>query len=129
MNPRLGRQRLQVGSIDLLEQLSARSAELAKHAALIQISKAIGNGSIELGQTVKDAIAQTAQHPALDDPDTGLNLRLVLGPPRPRRQHRRSIMPRHVRVAAVEHRIEVASLDHRDLGIVGHQQLRRSAEE
>ena len=38
-------------------------------------------------------------------------------------------MPRHVRVAAVEHRIEVAGLDHRNLGIVGHQQLRHSAEE
>jgi len=38
-------------------------------------------------------------------------------------------MPGHVGVAAIEHRIEVTGLDHRDLGIVGHQQLRHAAEE
>ena len=70
MNPWLGRQRLQVRRIHLLEQLPARAPELAQDAPLVEIGKALGNGSIELGQAVEDAIAQTAQHPALDDPDT-----------------------------------------------------------
>src|SRR3546814_8490722 len=67
---------------------------------------------------------RSTQHPTLDDADAGFDLRLVARPPRPRRQHCRPVMPGHVGVAAVEHRIEVASLDHRDLGIVGHQELR-----
>ena len=35
----------------------------------------------------------------------------------------------HIGVAAIDHGIEQARLDHRDLGIVGHQQLRHPAEE
>ena len=38
-------------------------------------------------------------------------------------------MTGHVIVAAVQHRIEVAGLDHRDLRVVGHQQLRDATEE
>lgn len=61
MNLWLGRQRLQVGSVDLIEQVPLRSAELAQHTALIQISKALGDRRVELSQALKDAIAQTAQ--------------------------------------------------------------------
>ena len=41
-------ERLQVGCTDLIEQLAARAAELAKHAALVEIGKALGDGSVEL---------------------------------------------------------------------------------
>jgi len=37
MDPRLRRQRLQVGRIDLLKQLAARSAELAQDPRLIEV--------------------------------------------------------------------------------------------
>ena len=38
-------------------------------------------------------------------------------------------MARHVGVTAVDHRVEVAGLDHRDLGVVWNQQLGHAAEE
>jgi transposase len=57
MDPRLRRQRLQVGRIDLLKQLAARSAELAQDPRLIEVGQALGDTGIELGQAVRACLA------------------------------------------------------------------------
>jgi len=129
VDPRLGRQRLQVRCVDFLEQLAARLAELAQHALLVEVGDALGDRDVELGQAVEDPVAQPAQQPAFDDADAGLHFRFIPRLPRPRREHRRAIMARHVGVAAVDHRVEVTGLDHRDLGVVRDQQLGHATEE
>ena len=129
MDPGLGRQGLEVRHVDLVEQLAARPAVLTQHPHVVEQRHAFGDRRVDFGQAVKDPVAQPAKKPALDDADAGFDLGLIPGPPRPRRQHRSAVMARHVGVAAIYLGIEVAGLDHRDLGVVGHQQLRRPAEE
>ena len=77
MDPRLGRQRLEIRRVDLLEQLAARLAELAKHALVVEIGHAFGDRRIDLGQAVEDAVAQPTQQPALNDADASFDFRLV----------------------------------------------------
>src|SRR3546814_11417355 len=69
--------------------------------------RSLGDAGIELGQAVEDAVAQSTQHPTLDDADAGFDLRLVARPPRPRRQHCRPVMPGH---RSEEHTSELQSL-------------------
>jgi len=66
MDPWLCGQRLEVGRVDFLEQLAPGLAELAQHAPLVEIGKALGDRRIEFGQAVEDPVAQPAQNPALD---------------------------------------------------------------
>jgi len=88
-----------------------------------------GNRRIDLGQAVKGPLAEPAKKPAFDNADASLDLRLVPGLPRPGRQYRHPVMAGHAGVAAVDHGVEVAGPDHRDLGIIGHQKLRSATKE
>lgn len=74
-------------------------------------------------------MAQPSQQPALDDTNRGLHFRLVARPPRPCRKNGAPIVRRHGAIGPVDLGIEVARLDDRHLGIVGHKKRRRTAEE
>ncbi|MGY3695420.1 hypothetical protein ACVIGA_005500 [Bradyrhizobium sp. USDA 3240] len=73
-------------------------------------------------------MAQPSEQPALDHEDRLLDLGLVPWPSWPGRQNGGAVMRRHIGVAAVDLRIVEAGLDHRDLGVVRHQQCRHAAD-
>lgn len=124
----LQRQRLQGRSVDRLEQLTAGLADAAHDPAIVEIDEQLADRGIEFGKAVKDPVAQPPEQPAFDDQHAGFDLGLVARASRPRRQHRAVIMRCHLGIAAVDLGIVEAGLDHRDLGIVGHEQRRRAAE-
>ena len=88
----------------------------------------LGDGGVDLGQAVEAPVAQPAQQPALDDAHGGFDLGLVARLAGPGRQHGGVVVGGHLAVGAVDLRIVEAGLDHRDLGVVRHQQPGRAAE-
>ena len=80
MDPQIGRQGLQVRRVDFHEHLAAGLSELAHHPHIVEQRHAFGDRGIEFGQAVEDPVAQSAQQPALDDPDAGFDLGLLLSP-------------------------------------------------
>src|SRR5512147_1563945 len=79
----LARQGLEVRPIEFLEQGAAGDPEAADRSLLIEEPQQLADRRIEFGQTVKAAMAQAAEQPALDDQHRRLNLGLVAGPARP----------------------------------------------
>ena len=64
----LGRQSLQSRAINLLQQLPARHAETPDFGrSSLRSFKKLGDRRVDLGQAVKDAMAQPPQKPSLDD--------------------------------------------------------------
>ena len=124
----LGGQRSQKGPVQLLKQLAPRDSEPADGPDVIQMMEELGDGLVQLGEAVEGTMSQPAQKPALDDQHCGLHLGLVLWLSRSRREDRHVVMGRHLGIAAVDHRIEVAGLDHRHLGIVGNEEPRGAAD-
>ncbi len=124
----LRRQRLQPGLVHLLEQLTPGAADVAEHPLVVQPHEQLGDGGVHLGQAVEPSVAQTPEQPALHDPNAGFDLRLVARLARTRRQDGGVVVFGQLRVGAVHLRIVEAGLDHRDLGVVRHDQLRRAAE-
>ena len=70
----LGGQALEVGSIEFFEQCAAGDPESSERALVVELPQQLADRCIELGQTVKAAMAQPAQQPALDDQDRGFDL-------------------------------------------------------
>ena len=103
----------------------ARHARGAAAAHRCDPRRAVRDGT--LGEALEPDVAQPAEQPALDDQHRPLDLRLVLRTARPGRQHAGAVMPRHLRIGTVDLGIVEARADHRDLGVVAHQQLRRAA--
>ena len=95
---------------------------------LVELAQQLADRRVELGQAVKAAMAQTTQEPALDDQHRHLDLRLVARPARSGRQDGRVVMRSHLGIGAVDLRLVQAGLDHRDLGVVRHQQVGHPAD-
>ena len=125
--PVLGGQANEGGAFDLLEQLAPADAEIA-HGALVHALHDQRDGLIAFGEREERQPPQSPQNVGLREPDTGLDLRLVPGPPRPRRKDADRIMRRHRAVGAVDLGIVEGGLVDPALQIVGNQQLRRAAE-
>ena len=60
MDPRIGRQWLQVRRVDFHEHLAAGLSELAYHPHVVEQRHALGDRRIEFGQAVEDPVAQSA---------------------------------------------------------------------
>ena len=118
----LDRQGLQRRPIEFLEQLAAGDAEPADRPLLVEADQQLADRLVELGQAVEAPVAQPPQQPALDDQHAGLDLGLVARLARPGRQDGGVVMRRHLGIGAVDLRLVEAGLDHRDLGVVGHDQ-------
>ncbi len=125
---RFGRQELQPRLIELFEQLSAGATNIAEHALFVQSREELGYGGVHLGQAVEPTVAKPPQEPALHDPDQSFDLGLVTRLARTRRQNGGVVVLRHLRIGAVYLRVVEAGLDHRDLGVVGHDEFGRAAE-
>lgn len=102
------RKRPQRRTIDLLEQLPPRAPDTAQNPTIVEIGQQFGNRGVHLGQAIEDAMAQTAEKPALDDPHGRLDFRLVARAARPCREHRAVVVGRHPGIAAVDLRIIAA---------------------
>src|SRR5512144_301539 len=73
----LGGQALEVRPIEFLEQGAAGDPEAADRSLLIELPQQLADRRIEFGQTVKAAMPQSAEQPALDDQHRRLTLGLV----------------------------------------------------
>lgn len=118
----LRRQRLEQRCIQFLEQGASRAAELTHDPFVVETAQQIGNGRVDLIQTIPDPMTQPAQQPAFDDADAGLNLGLVPGPLGPGGEHGGAIMGCQLSIAAIDIAVVKARLDHRDFGVVRDQQ-------
>ena len=124
----LARQRLEVGPVEFLEQRAAGDAEPPDRSLVVELPQQLADRRVEFGQAVEAAMAQPAEQPALDDQHRDFDLRLVARPARSCRQDRGVVMGRHLGVGAVDLRLVEAGLDHRDFGVVRHQQVRHAAD-
>ena len=125
---RLGRQGLERGTIDLLQQLPARRAEPADRPFLVEMRQQFADRRIDLGQTVKSPMAQPPQQPSLDDEHGLLDLRLVPRLSRSRRQNGGVVMRGQFGVGPVDLRVIEAGLDDGGLGVVRDEKLRNAAD-
>ena len=122
-----GGQRLEGGPVDPLEQLAARSAQMAGDPA-VQILQQFGDGLVQLGQREEAAVAQTGQDPALDDLDGDLHLGLVARLSRPRRHDGGAVVGRHVGIGPVDLGIVKAGPDDAGLEVIRYHLSRHAAE-
>ena len=120
------RQGLEVWPIKLFEQLAAGGAEPAQHPLVIELLQQVTDRTVHLGHTIKPAMAQASEQPALDNQHAGLDFGLVARPPRTGRQDRALVMRCHLGIAAVDLRLVKAGLDDGDFGVVRQEGQRRS---
>jgi len=73
-------------------------------------------------------MTQPRQNPPLDNENCGLDLGFVAWPARPGRQHGSAVMRRHLGVGSVDLRLVQTGLDNSDLGIVGYDKARHTAD-
>lgn len=73
----LDRQGPQSRTIEFLEQLTPRAIDPTQDPDVVEVTEQFHDRRIDLGETVKDAMAQPSQQPALDDTNRGLHFRLV----------------------------------------------------
>ena len=125
---RLAGQRLERRAIDLLEDLAAGDAEPAQGLALVELGHEFAERGVDVGEAMKDPAPEPAQKPTLDDQDGLLDLRLVAGLPRPRRQDGGPVMGGHLGVGAVDLRVVEAGPDDGGLRIVRHDEFRYAAD-
>lgn len=89
------RQHLQSGPLDLVKKIAARLADPA-HRAVIEVYQQFSDGHVQRLDREELHVAQPGQDPAFDDQHGALDLALVAGLARPRGQHGRVVMRRHV---------------------------------
>ena len=89
MDEALGRQRLQGGAIQLLEEVAPRASAVALHRTGIERRQQLADAGIERGETEEGLVPQARQDPALGDLDGDLDLRFVPRFRGPRRHARR----------------------------------------
>ena len=77
---------------------------------------------------MEDPAPEPAEQPSLDDQDRLLDLRLVAGLPRPRRQDGGPVMGRHLGVSSVDLGIVEAGLDDGGLRVVRHDEFGYAAD-
>ena len=90
---------------------TARAVSCPSRAwTVIELADQLADRLVQLGQGEEPLVAQPGEDPALHDLDADLDLRLVARLVRPRRNHRRAVMRRHVGVGSVDRRLVEAGL-------------------
>src|ERR1700722_16730218 len=126
--PILGRQAVERGALDLLEQLTPAQAEMA-HGALVHALHDKRDGLVAFGEREEGLRAQSPEDIGLSKSDAGLDLRLVSWLVRARWKDSHRIMRRHRAIGPVDFWVVERSLVDAALQIVGNQQFRDAAEE
>src|SRR5271167_1898306 len=98
----LVRQRPERRTVDLLEQLAAGHPEPAQGLPFVELRQELADGGVDVSEAMEDPAPEPAEQPPLDDQDGLLDLRLVAGLPRPRRQDGGSVMGRHLGIRSVD---------------------------
>src|SRR5580658_3554297 len=122
----LGGQRAQRRTIEPLEEL-APARTVRTHRALVQLVVHLGDRRVQFLEREEGAVAKARQDPALRDLHADLDLRLVLRARRPRRQHRRPVVPRKLLVRALDLRVVPARLRHAALQLLAPSTATKSS--
>lgn len=125
---RFGRQRLELWSIDFLEQSPAGRPEPTDHAHLVEIVQHLADRLVQLRQAAEGPLAQSTEQPTLDDQYRPLDFGLVAGTARTGRQQSHVVVRRHLDIGPVDQRLEQSRLDHHHLRVVRYQQPRTAAD-
>ena len=125
---RLGRQRLERRTLDLLEQRAAAGAEMARHA-IVDLRHQLGDGRVQCREREELPVAQLGDDEAGRHLHRHLDLGLVAGPIRPRRHNGGVVMGRHLGVGSIDLRLVEAGLGDARAQIVGHHHRRDAADE
>lgn len=123
----LGRQRVQRGPVQLLEQFAARARQFTKRP-LVETRQQFPNRFVQFAEREEAALAQRRQNPALHDEHARFDLGFVAGMPGPRRHHGHAVMRGPVLIGAVQLRLPVAGLVDAGFPLVGHDDLRGALE-
>ena len=99
-----GRQGAPVPPVELVKQL-APAASPAAHRPVVEIIEQCADRRIKVGQREEAPVPQPRQNPAPDDLDADLDFRFVARTIRPRRDDGGTVMPRHVGIGPVDHRL------------------------
>ena len=75
----LARQRLEVRPVEFLEQRAAGNAEPAQHPLVIELAQQLTDRTVQLGHTIKPAMAQASEQPTLDNQHAASTLALSRG--------------------------------------------------
>ena len=127
MDEGLRRQRQHRRTLDRLEEVLTRGAEVAADAR-VQAGDLLPDGGVQFLEAEEAPVAQPRDDPALDQQDRGLDLGLVAGLVGASGQDGRAVMGGHLGVAAVDLGLVEARADHAGLQVVGHDQRRHRAE-
>ena len=122
------RQGLERRLVDLLEELSSRRAETPDRPDVVEVLHQVGEGRVDIGQMMESAVAESAEQPSLDHQNRLLDFRFIARATWACRQDGGVVMGRHVGIGPVDLRLVEAGLDHRDLGIVRHQEMGHAAD-
>ena len=127
VDERLGRQRPQRGPVQSLEELAAAGAVQA-HGPRVQVGEELGDAGVEGRQGEEGLVAQPREDPPFGDQHAGLDLRLVAGLGRPRRQDGGAVVRRELFVGALQARLVAAGHHDAALELVAHDRGRDAAE-
>ena len=98
----LGRQRVEVRPIELLEECSAGDPKASDRSLVIELAQQLADRGIQFGQTVEATVPQAAEQPSLDDQHRDFDFRLVTRPARSRWQDCGIVMCRHLGVGSID---------------------------
>ena len=122
-----GRQRLQRRPVELLEERPPAGAPAA-HRPVVEIVEQGADRGVEIGQREEAPVPQPRQNPAPDHLDPDLDFRFVARLVGPRRDNGGAVMPRHVGVGPVDHRLVERGPGDAGLQIVADRLSRGAAE-
>ena len=120
-------QRSERGFVKLLEKSPPAGAPAA-HQAIVQLIEQSTDRSVELGQREEASMPQPGQDPTPDDLDADFNLGLIARFVGARRNNRGAVMPRHVGIGPVDHRLVKAGLGDPGLEVVADRLAGDTAE-
>ena len=108
--------------------MAAGHPEPAQGLPFVELRHEFAEGGVDVSEAMEDPAPEPAEQPPLDDQDGLLDLRLVAGLPRPRRQDGGSVMGRHLGIRSVDLGIVEAGPDDGGLGVVGHDEFGHAAD-
>ena len=114
-------------TVHLLEPAAAIPVELLEGPVVDHVDSPLDLSS-ELIEREEGVVAQRRHDLTLNDLHSGLRLRLVGGPSRPRREHSRPVMGGQLLICAGQARLVAARLLHGRLLVVGDHELRHATE-
>ena len=120
-------QRLERRFVELEEELTARTSELAQ-LAVVQLPQWLSDRLHDLLDRVEGSVPQYGDDPPLGEEDRTLRFRLVLRPPRASRHDRGAVVAGELQVRRVDLGIVATGSPDDPLRLIRHQDRRNTAE-